>query len=72
MIARQEDRALSEAIEKLPRKQRMTVLLRIQQELSFKEIAEVLRCSVGSAKVNFHHAVKRLKKELTGKRGIER
>ncbi|RME44456.1 MAG: sigma-70 family RNA polymerase sigma factor [Deltaproteobacteria bacterium] len=66
MIEHQQDRALAAAIERLPEKQRMTVLLRTQQNLSFQEVAAVLGCSVGSARVNFHHAVKRLRRELAG------
>lgn len=52
---------LRQAVDKLPPKQRMTVILRIYQELPFAEVAEIMENSVGSAKVNYHHAMKRLK-----------
>ncbi len=52
---------LRAAVRELPERQRQVVLLRIDQELSFKEIASVLGCNVGSAKVNFHYALKRLR-----------
>ena len=31
------------------------------EELPFREVAEVAECSEDSAKVNFHHALKRLR-----------
>ena len=36
-------------------------MLRISDSLSYKEISEITGISVGSAKVNYHHAIKRLK-----------
>ena len=53
---------LQKAVERLPNKQRMVVTLRINQELSFEEIGKVLNIRANSAKVNFHHAVEKLKK----------
>lgn len=52
---------LRAAVDRLPPKQRMTVILRVYEDLSFAEVAEVLGSSVNSAKVNYHHAMKRLK-----------
>lgn len=52
---------LRAAVRELPERQRQVVLLRIDQELSFKEIASVLGGNVGSAKVNFHYALNRLR-----------
>lgn len=57
-------RALREAVQALPTKQRMTLELRIHEELSFREIAEVLGTSEGAAKVNFHYAVRNLRARL--------
>lgn len=54
--------ALREAIDELPPKQRLVLELRIYDELPFKEVAELANCTENAAKVNFHHAVKRLKK----------
>jgi len=45
----------------LPPKQRLTLELRIYDDLPFKEIAEILEISEGAAKVNFHYAVRKLK-----------
>jgi RNA polymerase sigma-70 factor, ECF subfamily len=48
-------------IAELPPKQRLVVELRLFHELSFGEIAVLADCSEDSAKVNFHHGVKRLR-----------
>lgn len=48
-------------LEELPPKQRLTVELRLFHELSFREIAALADCSEDSAKVNFHHGIKRLR-----------
>jgi len=64
-IIRDEDSArLREAIATLPEKQRIVLELRIYDELSFREIAEIAECSENAAKVNFHHAVKKLRAML--------
>jgi RNA polymerase sigma-70 factor (ECF subfamily) len=48
----------------LPPKQRMAVQLRVNQGLSYVEIGEILDCSEGAARVNYHLGIKRLR-ELT-------
>lgn len=53
------------AIAQLPPKQRATLILRAYQDLSHEEIAEVLGSSVGAAKTNLFHALKRLRQMLT-------
>tara|TARA_B100000029_G_scaffold116747_1_gene109648 strand:- start:1943 stop:2467 length:525 start_codon:yes stop_codon:yes gene_type:complete len=52
---------LWDAIAKLPKKQRAVVMMRIAQNLPYKDISEITGMSVGTAKVNFHHAVNTLK-----------
>lgn len=52
---------LKEAVERLPYKQRLVVMLRIYQDLSFEEIGRALGMRTNSAKVNFHHALEKLK-----------
>lgn len=52
------------AIAQLPSKQRATVILRAYQDLSHEEIASVLGSSVGAAKTNLFHALKRLRQML--------
>jgi RNA polymerase sigma-70 factor (ECF subfamily) len=53
--------ALRRAVAELPTKQRMTLELRVFEELSFRDIAEALETTEGAAKVNFHYAVRRLR-----------
>jgi RNA polymerase sigma-70 factor (ECF subfamily) len=59
-----EERAgqVREAIAKLPRKQRATLILRVYHELPHEEIAGILGSSVGAVKANFFHALNNLKK----------
>ena len=52
---------LHNAITRLPKKQRMVVIMRITQQLAYKEIADITGMTEGSAKVNYHHAVTKLK-----------
>jgi RNA polymerase sigma-70 factor, ECF subfamily len=56
--------ALRAAVGQLPTKQRMTLELRIYEDLSFREIAAALEISEGAAKVNFHYAVRKLRAVL--------
>jgi RNA polymerase sigma-70 factor (ECF subfamily) len=64
IIADEEAARLRAAIAELPPKQRMVLELRIFEDLSFREVAELADCTENAAKVNFHYAVKRLKEIL--------
>lgn len=48
-------------LETLPEKQRMSVTLRIEEGLSFREIGEVIGSSEGAARVNYFHGIRRLR-----------
>jgi RNA polymerase sigma-70 factor (ECF subfamily) len=52
---------LKAAIAQLPPKQKLVLELRVFDDLSFKEVAELAECTENTAKVNFHYAVKRLR-----------
>ena len=67
IIRGQDSDRLRQAIEQLPPKQRTILELRIYDELSFREIGEIAECSENSAKVGFHHAVKKLRVMLAPK-----
>ena len=54
------------AIARLPEKQRATLILRVYHELPHEEIAQVLGSSVGAVKANFFHALRNLKRLLSG------
>jgi RNA polymerase sigma-70 factor (ECF subfamily) len=62
----EERRRLIAALEHLPPQQRLVVELRVFQDLAFKEVADIAECSENSAKVSFHHAVKKLRERLVG------
>ncbi len=65
LIAKENRLQLRKALVELPEKQRLTLLLRIQEDKKFEEIAGIMRCSVGTAKANYHHAVQKLKAALS-------
>lgn len=61
-LSASDDRArLRGAIAQLPPKQKLVLELRVFDDLSFKEVADLADCSENTAKVNFHYAVKRLR-----------
>jgi RNA polymerase sigma-70 factor (ECF subfamily) len=64
-LVRKETRErLLQAMTELPEKQRITVMLRVQQQRTFGEIAGIMQCSLGTAKANYHHGVQKLKDRL--------
>lgn len=63
MIARERGQMLREAISQLPERQRLTLVLRIYEELPYKEIARIMGGSTGLAKVNYFYAINNLRKK---------
>ena len=55
---------LERHIDSLPFKQKSALTLRIFQGLSFKEIGQTIGCTAGSARVNYRHAILKLKDTL--------
>src|SRR3954471_4344803 len=66
--AREKQKTLREAVARLPRRQREVLLLRIDGDMPFGEIAQTLGITEVNAKVNFHHAVQKLKELLRADR----
>ena len=64
LLRQERSQRVRQAIAKLPRKQRLTLVLRMFHEMSHQEIAEVLGSSVGAVKANFFHAMNNLKRML--------
>ena len=60
-------RRVRQAVARLPRKQRVTLMLRVYQDLSHKEIAVLLHTNVGAVKANCFHALANLKRLLAGR-----
>src|SRR6185436_17042213 len=50
---------LRDVVARLPRRQREVLLMRIDGDLPFAEIASALEITETNAKVNFHHAVQK-------------
>jgi RNA polymerase sigma-70 factor (ECF subfamily) len=64
-FARNRERArVRAAVSRLPPKQRATLILRVYQDLSHREIAAALGTTVGAVKANFFHALGNLKRLL--------
>lgn len=59
--AEDEAALLRRLVEDLPEMQRAVVTLRTWDGLPYREIAEILGTTEGSARVSFHHAVRRLR-----------
>lgn len=61
-VERRADVALLERrIAELPELQRAVVILRTYDELSYREIADILGTTEGSARVSYHHAITKLR-----------
>lgn len=54
-----------ELVDALPERQKQAVELRIFSELSFKEIAKIMKCPYDTAKANFRHGLLKLKSQVT-------
>lgn len=70
MLEKEQRHELLKAIQELPERQRLTVILRTYQDLSYQEVSRVLGCSEGAAKANFHFALQKLKKKLSKVYGL--
>ena len=48
-------------VDRLPFKQKTALILRVYEDLSFSEIAEIMQCPYDTAKANYRHALLKLK-----------
>ena len=64
VVARTEAERAERALATLPEKQRLAVSLRLHQGLSHREIGALTDASEGSARVNYHLGIKRLRELL--------
>lgn len=58
-------------VDNLPFKQKTALTLRIYEDLSFKEIAEIMDCPYDTAKANYRHALMRLREELQSHQDLQ-
>ena len=64
LLAREETAAVRKAVERLPERQRVIVLLYYMEELSVTQIAEVVKIPEGTVKSRLYQARKSLQREL--------
>lgn len=64
VIADEAARRLMVAVHKLTKTQREVFLLRVQEGLSYKEIAEAVDTTEGAARVHYHNALRAIKDEI--------
>jgi RNA polymerase sigma-70 factor (ECF subfamily) len=53
--------AIDDALQKLPERQRMTFILHHYEGYTFKEVGEIMGISIGAAKANHYHAIRKLR-----------
>lgn len=56
--------ALQRAVATLPEKQKAVFVLRYYDELSYEEIAKILKTSVGGLKANYFHALRKVQEYM--------
>ncbi|MEE9439390.1 MAG: RNA polymerase sigma factor [Saprospiraceae bacterium] len=59
---------LQKALKILPSKQKAVFNLRYYEEMSYKDMSEVLTTSIGALKASYHHAVKKIEKYIKNER----
>ena len=64
LLKQEQAAAVRRAVDRLPDRQRATVILRVFHDLPHADIAAVLGSSVGSVKANFFHALRNLRRLL--------
>ena len=62
---RETESELHRAVATLPEKQRAVFVMRFFEEMSYDEIAKVLKTSVGGLKANYFHALKKVQEHLS-------
>ena len=62
-------RSLRAQIDLLPERQRVAITLRVFEDLSFKEIAEIMKCPYDTAKANYRHALLKLRDQFETQMG---
>lgn len=59
-------RLLREALPRLPKRQKQALMLKLQNDWKYEEIAREMGTSVGSVKANIFHAIQNLTSQLKG------
>jgi RNA polymerase sigma-70 factor (ECF subfamily) len=64
LVAEEAEGRVRAAVDRLSRLQREVFLLRVNEGLSYKEIAEVVGSTEGAARVHYHNAMRAVKESL--------
>lgn len=64
LLRKESDEALRRAVEALPAKQKKVFVLRYFEELSYAEIAAILKKSEGGLKANYYHAIQKIQRSM--------
>ena len=64
LVRKEEARRARDLLGRLPEKQRLSVQLRVDEGLSFREVGEIIGSSEGAARVNYHHGIRRLREMM--------
>lgn len=51
-------------VDGLPQRQKTALILRVYEDMSFKEIADIMECPYDTAKANYRHALMKLKGDI--------
>jgi len=60
-------KTLDSVVAELPQRQQTVFRMRYFDELSYKQISEILQVTEGALKASFHHAVKKIEEEFRSK-----
>jgi len=64
MVAEEAEARVVGVVQRLSRLQREVFLLRVNEGLSYKQIAEIVGSTEGAARVHYHNAVRAVKELL--------
>lgn len=64
MLTRERERVLREALEELPPQMKQAVLLRVDGDLKYREIADLMRVSIETVKAHLYQARQQLRDKL--------
>lgn len=62
---------LQKEVERLPFKQKTALILRVYDDMSFAEIADIMDCPYDTAKANYRHALLKLKDVLNNRTDLQ-
>jgi len=68
LLDQESRRLLREALPKLPKRQKQALMLKLENDWKYEQIAEEMGTSVGSVKAHIFHAIKNLTRQVQGAR----